>query len=1023
MVLSDVCIRRPVFATVLSLLLVLIGLIAYQRLSVREYPNIDPPVITVETRYRGASAEIVETQVTKVIEESLAGIDGIDIMTSISREEQSQITVTFLLNRDPDGAASDVRDRVGRMRQQLPDEIDEPVIQKTEADANPIIWIALSSDRHSPLEVSDIADRVVKDRLQTLPGVALVRIFGERRYAMRIYLDPERLAGHRLTVQDVEDALREQNVELPAGRIESRQREFTVLSATDLNTVQEFNGLIIRESDPANGAYLVRLSDVGRAEIGPADERRIARFNGRSAIGMGVIKQATANPLDVSRAVRGVLPEIQRILPEGMRADVANDTSLFIERSIGNVYESIGEAIVLVVLIIFLFLRSLRATLIPLVTIPVSLISTFAVMYLAGFSVNTLTLLALVLAIGLVVDDAIVMLENIHRHIEQGMPPKEAAFVGSREIGFAVVAMTLTLAAVFAPVGFLVGTTGRLFTEFAWTLAATVLVSGFVALSLSPMMCSRLLRQDERHGALYNRVEEMIRDLTQGYRRLLLRGLDSRAGVLVIGAIVAGAAVVLFLSLKEELAPTEDRGNIVGRFVAPEGATVEYTDRYARKIEEYVRAPPEVNRAFVVSGFPAVTEGIAIVRLVDWAERERSQQELVRELGPKLMALPGVQAFAVNPPSLGQQIRNRPLEIVIKTTDSYEALAQTVERLMQKIAENPGIQGPDSDLKLNKPQLKVGLDRDKAAAMGVDVATVGRTLETMLGGRQVTRFKQAGEQYDVIVQLADADRSTPADLNRLYVRGSGDAMIQLSNLASLRESVAPKELNHFSQLRAARIGANLSPDYALGEALEYVEAAAREILPANMQLDYAGLSREFKQSSAELYFIFLLALAFIYLVLAAQFESFVDPLIIMLTVPLSMAGALLMLKLTGGTLNIYSKVGLITLIGLITKHGILIVEFANQLQAKGRSIHDAVVESAVLRLRPILMTTGAMVLGALPLAIASGAGAESRQAIGSVIIGGLLVGTFFTLFVIPAVYTLLARRHEHIEGEAEPTIV
>ncbi|HXG28682.1 MAG TPA: efflux RND transporter permease subunit [Nevskiales bacterium] len=1023
MVLSDVCIRRPVFATVLSLLLVLVGLIAYQRLSVREYPNIDPPVITVETRYRGASAEIVETQVTKVLEESLAGIDGIDIMTSISREEQSQITVTFKLNRDPDGAASDVRDRVGRMRQQLPDEIDEPVIQKTEADANPIIWVALSSDRHTPLEVSDTADRVVKDRLQTLPGVALVRIFGERRYAMRLYLDPERLAGHGLTVQDVEDALRAQNVELPAGRIESRQREFTVLSATDLNTPQEFNDLIIRESDPARGAYLVRLRDVGRAELGPADERRIARFNGRDAIGMGVIKQATANPLDVSRAVRGVLPEVQRILPEGMRIDVANDTSLFIERSIENVYESIGEAIVLVVLIIFFFLRSFRATLIPLVTIPVSLIGSFAIMYLAGFSVNTLTLLAMVLAIGLVVDDAIVMLENIHRHVEQGMPPLQAARVGSKEIGFAVIAMTLTLAAVFAPVGFLVGTTGRLFTEFAWTLAATVLVSGFVALSLSPMMCSRLLRHEERHGAVYNVIEGRIDALTQAYRRLLLRGLDSRLLVLMVGGLVAASAVWLFTSIKEELAPTEDRGNIVGRFVAPEGATVEYTDRYARQIEQYALALPEVNRAFVVSGFPTVTEGIAIIRLVDWAERERSQQDLVRELGPKLQALPGVQAFAVNPPSLGQQIRNRPLEVVIKTTDSYEALAVAVDRMMQRIAENPGIQGPDTDLKLNKPQIRVSLDRDKAAAMGVDVATVGRTLETLLGGRQVTRFKQAGEQYDVIVQLADADRRTPADVNRLYVRGSEGAMIPLSNLVSLRESVAPKELNHFSQLRAARISANLAPDYALGEALAYVEAVAQEQLPPSMQLDYAGLSREFKQSSAELYFTFLLALAFIYLVLAAQFESFVDPLIIMLTVPLSMAGALLMLKLTGGTLNIYSKVGLITLIGLITKHGILIVEFANQLQAAGRNIHDAVVEAAVLRLRPILMTTGAMVLGALPLAIATGAGAESRQAIGGVIIGGLLVGTFFTLFVIPAVYTLIARRHERIEGEAEPTIV
>ncbi|WP_404384190.1 efflux RND transporter permease subunit [Caenispirillum salinarum] len=1006
MVLSDLSIKRPVLATVMSLVIVLVGIIAYDRLTVREYPNIDEPVVKVETRYPGATAEIIETQVTQPLEESLAGIEGIDVMTSTSRPEQSQVEVKFRLTRDPDTAANDVRDRVARVRGQLPGEIDEPVISKEEADAQPIIYLAFSSDRHSPLEVTDYADRYVKDRLQNIDGVANVMIFGERRYAMRLWLDRARLAAYGLTVQDVEGALRRQNVEIPSGRIESAEREFTVLAETDLRTPAQFEDLIIKRAD----GYLVRLKDVGRAEVGAESERSAVRFNGQSAVALGVVKQATANPLDVSAGVREALPIIEGGLPEGMSVDIGYDSSIFIDRSIANVFTTIGEAVVLVILVIFVFLRSIRATLIPLVTIPVSLISAFALMYAFGFSINTLTLLAMVLAIGLVVDDAIVMLENIHRHVEDGLSPVQAAFKGSREIAFAVIAMTLTLAAVYAPIGFMEGRTGRLFTEFALTLAGAVLVSGFVALTLSPMMCSKLLRHEKKHSAIYNAIERVMEGMTNAYRAVLRVTL--RANILVIGVAlgVAGGAYVLFMQLPSELAPTEDRGTIIGIGIAPEGATLDYSDKYARQMEQVYASTPEAERYFVVTGFPVVSQIVSFVGLEDWEQRERKQQEIVKEMQPKLFGgIPGIMAFPTNPPSLGQSPVSKPVQFVIQTTAPYDELQTMVDGVVAKAREYPGFINLDTDLKLNKPQLAVQVDREKVADVGADVAEIGRTLESMLGGRQVTRFKQNGKQYDVIVQVEGGDRATPSDLSAIYVRGADGAMIQLSNLLTVTETVAPKELNHFNQMRSATITANLAPGFALSDGLATLERIAVEVLPPEALIDYSGPSREYKESSASLYVTFLLALGFIYLVLAAQFESFVDPFVIMLSVPLSVTGALLALYLTGNTLNVYSQIGLVTLIGLITKHGILIVEFANQLQEQGQSKRDAVIEASALRLRPILMTTGAMVLGAVPLAIAVGAGAESRAAIGWVIVGGMTVGTLLTLFVVPTAYLLLAR--------------
>jgi multidrug efflux pump len=1018
MKISDLCIRRPVFATVLSLAVMLIGLVSYTRLPVREYPKIDEPVVTVETVYRGASAEIIESQITKPLEDSLAGIEGVDVITSISRQENSQISVRFKLERNPDSAASDVRDRVSRVRNKLPTAIDEPVIAKVEADANPIIWIAFSSDKHSALEVTDVANRIVKPRLQTMPGAADVRVFGERKFAMRIWLDRDRLAAFNLTPQDVEDALRRQNVEVPAGRIESQTREFSVVARTDLTEPAQFADIIVKQAADAKGSYAVRIGDLGRVEIGAASERSTVRFNGKAAVALGVIKQATANPLELSKALRAELPKIVSELPPGMNANVAYDSSIFIDRSIDSVFTTIGEAIILVLLIIFFFLRNFRATLIPLVTIPISLIGTFALMFMLGFTINTLTLLALVLAIGLVVDDAIVVLENIYRHIEEGMPRREAAFKGAQEIGFAVVAMTITLAAVYAPVAFMTGRTGKLFVEFALTLAGAVLVSGFVALTLSPMMCSILLKHEEKHGKAYVLVERFLNWMTQAYRRVLTASLNRRWIVMLAFALVALSSVFLLKALKSELAPVEDRGIILGVFLGPEGATLDYTDKYAKQLENIYGKTPDVERFFVVAGNPTVSQGISFIGLTDWKERKRSAADVVKELFPKFMGIPGVLAFPVMPPSLGQSPRERPVNFVVVTSASYQELQQITSKILGEVAKNPGFTNVDTDLKLNKPELSVAVNRDKSSDTGVQIETVGRTLETMLGGRQVTRFKRDGEQYDVIVQVDNADRTTPSDIRDIFVRAKDGSMIPLGNLVTVDETVSPRELNHFGQRRAVTITANLTPGYTMGEALKFMEDVAGKALPPGYAIDYAGQSREFKTSSASLALTFMLALAFIYLVLAAQFESFRDPFIIMLTVPLSMTGALLALLLSGGTLNVYSQIGLVTLVGLITKHGILIVEFANQLQEQGRDIRQAVIDAAERRLRPILMTTGAMVLGAIPLALATGAGAESRQQIGWVIVGGLLLGTFFTLFVVPTVYSLLARRRVVDEGVA-----
>jgi len=1017
MQLPEIAIRRPVFATVLSLLVVLIGAVSFNRLAVREYPKIDEPVVTVSVRYPGASAEVIESQVTKPLEDSIAGIDAVDVLTSISRAEQSQISVRFRLEKDADAAAAEVRDRTSRVRNRLPQAIDEPVIAKVEADAFPVIWLAFTSDTLDPLQINDLVNRIVKPRLQTVTGVADVRVFGERKYAMRVWLDPGRLAGYRLTTQDIEDAVRRSNLEVPAGRIESQQREFSVTSQTDLVRPAQFADIVVKN---VNG-FPVRIRDVARVEEAPADERSGVRLNGRQAIGAGVIRQATANPLTLSQGVRDMIPKLRQDLPPEVNIDVANDNSLFIDRSVKNVYRTIGEAVILVALVIFVFLRTLRASVIPMVTIPVSLIGTFAMMALAGFTINTLTLLALVLAIGLVVDDAIVMLENIFRHIEEGLDPFSAAIKGAREIGFAVVTMTLTLVAVYAPLAFTPGRTGRLFVEFALALAGSVLVSGFVALTLTPMMCSKLLRHNPKPNFFDRGMERLLVALSDRYGRTLRWFLTARVGGatgrllqarwIVIGAMLASALAIaaVWPTMKSELSPLEDRGTILATINAPDGATMEYTNRYAQELERMGQQHPEFDRIFASLGNPTVSQGSVIYRAVPWEDRKRTTLEIARELQPAVSSLPGISAFIITPPSLGQGFRDRPVNFVIQTSDSYENLSRVVRQMQDEIAKNPGIVGVDVDLRLNKPELRIQVDRDKAADMGVSVDVVARALETQLGGRQVTRYKRDAEQYDVIIQNRASGRTTPEDIDGIYVRGRNDTMIPLSALVQVSESVSPRELNHFGQRRSATITANLSPDYSLGQALQFMEQTAARVLKPGYTTDLNGTSREFRNSQGALAIVFVLAIVFIFLVLAAQFESFVDPFVILLSVPLSMIGALLALKWSGGSLNVYSQIGLITLVGLITKHGILIVEFSNQLREQGRPLLEAVVEAASLRLRPILMTTGAMVLGALPLAFSTGAGAESRIQIGWVIVGGMSLGTALTVFVVPTMYMLFAR--------------
>ncbi|MCC6141393.1 MAG: efflux RND transporter permease subunit [Nitrospira sp.] len=998
-------VHRPVFVVVLTLLLVLVGGMSAVRLPIQEYPNIKPPVVSVRTVYPGASASVLEADVTTPLEDALSGIPGLKTITSESREETSTVTLEFVLGASIDQAANEVRDRLGLVRALLPLGIQEPAVFKTPTGNMEVLWVALSSARHSQLELSEAADRVVRARLVLVPGVATAALDGERRYAMRVWVDPDRLAARQLTVTEVEEALRAQSVSIPAGRIESAQMEFGVSLQGALQTPAEFESLVIATRE----GYPVRLKDVARVELNAENTRMIGRFEGAAALGISVARQSTANTLAVARAVKALLPAVAAALPEGMILTVAWDGSLPIEQSLHEVYVALGISLLLVVLVILTCLGTVRATLVPTVAIPLSILGACAALALTGSSLNLLTLLGLVLAVGLVVDDAIIVLEHIHQRMSEGMAPRQAAVVGTQEMAFAVLATTITLVVVFVPIAFVPGLVGHLFTELAIAMGAAVLWSGVVALTVTPMLCGRWLRAETGRGAWTWGQLSWMRALHAAYGRAL-RWVVARRGLVLAGSLgVSLGSLALLTQVPMELAPLEDVGWFASSLVAPQGATVRYTDGYARELETMIRAVPEVAATYVGVGRGGVNRALSWVTLRDWADRQRSQQEIVAALNQQLGALAGVKAVAVNPPSMMEWSEKPPVQLVLGGLE-YAELRQVAEQLVARLAQSPGLVAPELDLMVNTPHLSVTAHRDKAADLGVSMGAIGRTLETMLSGRPVGTFSLHGRQYKVIVKVEEAYRTTPADIRGLSVRGQAGELVQLSNLVTVQEAPVPAALMHVDRLRAVTVQAGIAEGWTLGQALEALNQAARAVVPPSMHTSYAGESKTFMESAASLSMTFGLALVVIYLVLAAQFESFRHPFTILVAVPPALSGAALALVLAQSTLSIYSQIGLVMLLGLVTKNAILIVEFANQLVARGQSRVEAVIEAALGRVRPILMTTAATILGALPLAIATGAGAASRRQIGLVLISGLCVSTLVTFVVVPAAYVLVSGR-------------
>ena len=1010
MKLSDLSIRRPVLASMLSLALVLFGVIGYTQLAVREFPDVDPPIVSVSTGLPGANPQVVESAVTDILEEELSTIEGLRTLTSSSQEGFSNISLEFTLDRDVEAAAQDTRDKVARIRERLPEDVEEPVVAKQDADAQPFYWLALSGENYDLLQLSDIGDRLVKSRLQTLPGVGQARIFGERRFSMRVWLSASELAARGLTVQDVESAIRSRNVEVPAGRIESQRREFTVRSLGELKTPEEFGDLVVS----SEGGVLIKLKDLGRVELAPEDERSTLRFKGTSAVAIGVVRQSKSNIIAVAEAIHAELPRIQASLPPGVHLTPAFDQSIFVSRSIQEAEETLILAAGLVVVIIFVFLRNLRATIIPGLAIPTSIVATFAIMYFLGFSINNFTLLALTLAIGIVVDDAIVVLENAYRHQEEvGEDPETAATNGTREIAFAVVATTISLVAVFTPLAFLKGSTGRLFNEFGIAVAGSVLISGFVALTLTPMLCAKILRVPQRHGVLYRALESGFNHLASGYARTLSLALRHR-GIVVAGAVlVTLGAVFVFRSLEREFVPPEDRGWFFSFIIAPEGSSLAYTDEYQRRAEAVQAKIPEIDSYFsVVNIGDGVSRGIIFTNLKDWADRERGAEEIIGEIQGQYFAIPGVLAFAVQPPAFGW---GSPVNFVIQHPD-FAALTKGNDTLLARARQIPGLLNVDSDLRVNKPQLTVSFDRDRAEDLGIPVGDVATTLQVLLGGREVSTFTRANKQYDVIVQLDPHARATPSDMTGLYLRGRGGELVKLEALASVQEGVGQRELNHFNRVRSATLTASLAPGFTLGAAIDSLNRIAAEVLPQGSSTALAGESRELEESGSSLYFAFVLALVVVFMVLASQFESLVHPFTVLLAVPLAVTGALFTLMLVGSTINVYSQIGMILLIGLVTKNSILLVEYINQLKERGMSTIDAALEAGRIRLRPILMTSVATVMGAVPIALGLGAGALSRRPLGYAIVGGMVFSTLLTLYVVPSVYVIFDRALARTRG-------
>ncbi|PSW18063.1 multidrug transporter AcrB [Photobacterium sanctipauli] len=1029
--LSDVSIKRPVLGSVISLLLIVFGLVALERLALREYPDIDPPVVTVSTSYRGASAAIVESRITQLIEDRVAGLEGVRNISSRSRDGRSSVTLQFSLSRDIDAAANDVRDRISGILNNLPDEADPPEVQKASGSSEVIMWLNVVSDRMDTLALTDYARRYLVDRFSVIDGVANIRLGGGKAYALRIWLDRQKLAARGLTVSDVEDALRDDNVELPAGSVESQHRQFTVRTLRSFIQPEDFGQLVVGTGE---SGYLVRLRDVARVELAAEEERITFRGNTQDMIGLGITRQSTANTLAVANAVNALVDQLNPTLPDGMMIKRSYDSSVFIQASINEVYKTLAIALLLVVLVIYLFLGSVRAMLIPALTLPVSLIGAFIVLYALGFTINLLTLLALILAIGIVVDDAIVMLENIHRRIMLGEPPLKAAFLGAKQVSFAIVATTVVLVAVFLPIGFLEGDLGKLFREFSIAISAAVVISSLVALTLSPMLASKLMHSSHKVPWLAQKIGAGLAAVTKQYQQWLAMRLNKPLWVASVLALALLGSSWLITTLPSEFAPREDRGAMFIIINGPQGASYEFMQPYMDEVEHrlmplvesgeikrlLIRAPRGWGR---VSNF---SNGFAIVVLEDWSQR-RSANAIIGDIHRRLGDLSGITAFPVMRQPFGRGV-GKPVQFVLGG-GSYEELAEWRDIILAEAANNKGLTGLDHDYKETVPQLRVDIDRDRAGDLGVSLKEIGQTLESMLGSRQVTTYPWQGEEYDVVIEGQRERLNSAADLASLYVRSSqGDSLIPLSSLISIEDYAGPPQLNRYNRVRAITLEANLTEGYTLGEALAYLNGLVRDNLPADAVISYKGASQDYQDSSSSSLFVFALALLVVFLVLAAQFESYIHPMVIMLTVPLATVGALFGLYFTDQSLNIYSQIGGIILIGLAAKNGILIVEFANQLRDQGVAFAEAILTASAQRLRPILMTAITTAAGAVPLILASGAGAESRMVIGIVVLCGITVATLFTLVVVPVMYFQLTRHtkspehvaHQLQEQLAEP---
>ncbi len=999
--ISELSIRRPVLATVLTIIIILFGLIGYTYLGVREYPSVDNPIISVSCSYAGANADVIENQITEPLEQNINGIPGIRSLSSVSQQGQSRITIEFELSVDLETAANDVRDKVSRAQRYLPDDCDPPTVSKADADARPILMVALQSDKRSLLELSEIADLTVKEQLQTIPDVSSVSIWGEKRYSMRLWLDPVKMAGYGITPSDVKAAVDQENVELPSGSIEGNTTELTIRTMGLMHTADEFNNLILKEENN----QIVRFSDIGRAELGPADQKSYMKMNGVPMVGVVVIPQPGANHIDIADAVYQRMQTMQKDLPEDIKYNYGFDNTRFIRASINEVKSTVYEAFVLVIVIIFLFLRDWRVTLIPCIVIPVSLVGAFFVMYVAGFSINVLSMLAIVLAVGLVVDDAIVMTENIYIRIEQGMAPLEAGIEGSKEIFFAVISTTITLVAVFFPIVFMEGTTGRLFREFSFVVSGSVLISAFAALTVTPMLSTKLLKRQEKKNWFYRKTEPFFTGMNNLYSRSLKALLRRRWIAFPIIAAALGIIYVLWNTIPAEMAPLEDRSQININTRGAEGITYEFIRDYTEDINQLVDSlvpDAEYVTARVSSG-----SGSVQITLKDMQKRDYTQMEMAEKLSRAVSKKTMGRSFVQQNSSFGGRRGGMPIQYVLQATN-LEKLEKVLPEFMAKVYSNPTFQMADVDLKFSKPEARVNINRDKASIMGVSTRNIAQTLQYGLSGQRMGYFYMNGKQYEILGEINRQQRNKPADLKAIYVRSDNGDMVQLDNIIELENGIAPPKLYRYNRFVSATISAGLAEGKTIGEGLEEMDKIAKETLDDTFRTALSGESKEYSESASSLMFAFLLAIVLIYLILAAQFESFKDPLVIMITVPLAITGALIFMYFNDITMNVFSQIGIIMLIGLVAKNGILIVEFANQKQAAGEDKMQAIHDASLQRLRPILMTSAATILGLIPMAFASGEGCNQRIAMGITVVGGMLVSTFLTMYIVPAVYSYVS---------------